>query len=385
MVRRHPTASTAGSPQLSAGKGRKQKRSVITLDEFTSAVYLPHIAMRKRSWRLDERILRQHISPVFGARKLAAIERQDVEDWLCRLTSGGLAPATCNRALSVFKTLCQEAALRGFLPAGQSPCAGVSPLKGCTLRERYLTEEEAQKLMRRLEQCGRPEASALRLLLLTGARKSEILRARWENVRTDLRLLIVPLSKSGRPRHIPLSAAAIAVLRALPRVPGSPWLFPGKAPGKPLSDLYSFWNSIRKELGLDGVRIHDLRHSYASFLVNSGHSLYEVQKLLGHSDPRTTMRYAHLGQAPLLAAAAPASGLRLRKNRTERETSRPDAPLRQLPGQIHSGRLPVSLIRCQNPARAGLSATEAQEGYHAAPKPRPRGAQSSPLRATVIH
>jgi integrase len=202
MVRRHPTASTAGSPQLSAGKGRKQKRSVITLDEFTSAVYLPHIAMRKRSWRIDERILRQHISPVFGARKLAAIERQDVEDWLCRLPTGGLAPATCNRALSVFKTLCQEAALRGFLPAGQSPCAGVSPLKGCTLRERYLTKEEAQRLMRRLEQCGRPEASALRLLLLTGARKSEILRARWENVRTDLRLLIVPLSKSGRPRHI---------------------------------------------------------------------------------------------------------------------------------------------------------------------------------------
>ena len=79
MVRRHPTASTAGSPQLSAGRGRKQKRSAITLDEFTSAVYLPHIAMRKRSWRLDERILRQHISPVFGARKLAAIERQDVE------------------------------------------------------------------------------------------------------------------------------------------------------------------------------------------------------------------------------------------------------------------------------------------------------------------
>ena len=303
MVRRHPTASTAGSPQLSAGKGRKQKRSVITLDEFTSAVYLPHIAMRKRSWRLDERILRQPISPVFGARKLAAIERQDVEDWLCRLPTGGLAPATCNRALSVFKTLCQEAALRGFLPAGQSPCAGVSPLKGCTLRERYLTKEEAQRLMRRLEQCGRPEASALRLLLLTGARKSEILRARWENVRTDLRLLIVPLSKSGRPRHIPLSAAAIAVLRALPRVPGSPWLFPGKAPGKPLSDLYPFWNRIRKELGLVGVRIHDLRHSYASFLVNSVHSLYEVQKLLGHSDPRTTMRYAHLGQAPLLAAA----------------------------------------------------------------------------------
>lgn len=303
MVHRHPTTSPEDSPHRSAGKDRKRKRSVITLDDFASLVYLPHIEMRKRSWSLDERILRQHISPVFGARKLAGIERQDVEDWLCGLSSGGLAPATCNRALSVFKTLCHEAALRGFMPAGQSPCAGVSPLKVHTLRERYLTKEEAQKLMRRLEQSIRPEAGALRLLLLTGARKNEILRARWENVRTDLRLLIVPLSKSGRPRHIPLSEAAVAVLRALPRVPGSPWLFPGKAPEKPLSDLYLFWNRIRRELGLDGVRIHDLRHSYASFLVNSGHSLYEVQKLLGHSDPRTTMRYAHLGQAQLLAAA----------------------------------------------------------------------------------
>ena len=178
MVCRHPTASTAGSPSQTAGKDRKRKRSVITLDEFTSSVYLPHIEIRKRSWRLDERILRQHISPVFGARKLTAIERQDVEDWLCGLSSGGLAPATCNRALSVFKTLCHEAALRGFMPAGQSPCAGVSPLKVHTLRERYLTKEEAQKLMRRLEQSIRPEAGALRLLLLTGARKNEILRAR---------------------------------------------------------------------------------------------------------------------------------------------------------------------------------------------------------------
>ena len=79
--------------------------------------------------------------------------------------------------------------------------------------------------------------------------------------------------------------------------------FPGHAPGKPLSDIYIFWNRLRNALGLTDVRIHDLRHTFASFLVNAGHSLYEVQKLLGHSDPRTTMRYAHLGQAALLAAA----------------------------------------------------------------------------------
>ncbi|WP_300686854.1 site-specific integrase, partial [uncultured Bilophila sp.] len=159
------------------------------------------------------------------------------------------------------------------------------------------------RLMRALEKSDRPEAFAIRLLLLTGARKSEVLKARWEHVRLDLRLLVVPLSKSGKPRHIPLSDEAIAIMRAIPRQPGNPWLFPGEAPGKPLSDLYLFWNKLRRELGLADVRIHDLRHTFASFLVNAGHSLYEVQKLLGHSDPRTTMRYAHLEQASLVTVA----------------------------------------------------------------------------------
>ena len=198
--------------------------------------------------------------------------------------------------------------MRGLLPAGQSPCAGVSSFKIHTQRERYLSREEAQRLMRALENSKHPEAFALRLLLLTGARKSEILKARWEHVRLELRLLIVPLSKSGRPRHILLSDAALDVVRAMPRTPGNPWLFPGHAPGKPLSDLYLFWNRLRRDLGLADVRIHDLRHTFASFLVNAGHSLYETQKMLGHSDPRTTMRYAHLGQASLLAAAETVSG-----------------------------------------------------------------------------
>lgn len=114
--------------------------------------------------------------------------------------------------------------------------------------------------MRALEKSDRPEAFALRLLLLTGGRKSEILKARWENVRLDQRLLTVPLSKSGRPRHILLSEEAIKILRALPRTPGNPWLFPGHAPGKPLSDIYRFWNELRRSLGLADVRIHDLAH-----------------------------------------------------------------------------------------------------------------------------
>ena len=304
MARHHPSAPSAQQASVQAGR----HEAPVTFDAFVSSIYLPHVKLRKRSWRVDERIARQHLSPAFGARELADIQRHEVEDWLHGLSAGGLAPATCNRILAVFKTICSLAAMRGLLPAGQSPCAGVSSFKIHTQRERYLSREEAQRLMRALENSKHPEAFALRLLLLTGARKSEILKARWEHVRLELRLLIVPLSKSGRPRHILLSDAALDVVRAMPRTPGNPWLFPGHAPGKPLSDLYLFWNRLRRDLGLADVRIHDLRHTFASFLVNAGHSLYETQKMLGHSDPRTTMRYAHLGQASLLAAAETVSG-----------------------------------------------------------------------------
>ena len=308
MTRHYSSTCSAASSSTQTDVSGRHTPDSVKLDAFVSSIYLPHVKLRKRSWRVDERIARQHLSPTFGGRRLADIQRHEVENWLYRLSSGGLAPATCNRILAVFKTICALAAMRGLLPAGQSPCAGVSPFKIHTQRERYLTQDEAQRLMRALEKSDRPEAFAIRLLLLTGGRKNEILKARWENVRPDQRLLTVPLSKSGRPRHILLSEEAIKVLRALPRSPGNPWLFPGHAPGKPLSDLYNFWNKLRRELGLADVRIHDLRHTFASFLVNAGHSLYEAQKMLGHGDPRTTMRYAHLGQASLLAAAETVSG-----------------------------------------------------------------------------
>lgn len=279
----------------------------MTLDGFVSQVYLPWIRSRKRSWSVDERITRQYLSPAFGHRPLKHIRRAEVERWFQALAQRHLAPATCNRILAVFKSVCSVAAVHGTL--GQSPCVGVAPFKVYLMRERYLAREEALRLMAVLEQSDRPEARALRLLLLTGARKSEILRLRWEHIRLDLRLLTVPLSKSGKPRHIPLSEEAAAVIRSIPHIPGTPWLFPGHSPGKPLSDIYLFWNRVRQKLGLQDVRIHDLRHTFASFLVSTGHSLYEVQKLLGHSDPRTTMRYAHLGQARLLAAAETVSDL----------------------------------------------------------------------------
>lgn len=284
-----------------AATERGTKSKPLTLDAFISQVYLPHIKARKRSWQTDDRIARRHLSPFFGDRILAKIKRNEVEDWLHGLLEKGHAPASCNRFLAVFKTICSVAEERGFLPVGKSPCLGVSSFKIYTQRERYLSREEAKRLMLALEHSGHIVAFALRLILLTGARKSEILKARWADINFEQRILTVPLSKSGKPRHIVLSQAAMAVIAEIPRK--GEWLFTSEVTGKPIPDIYLFWSKLRSEIGLNDVRIHDLRHTFASFLVNSGHSLYEAQAMLGHGDPRTTMRYAHLGRASLFAAA----------------------------------------------------------------------------------
>ncbi|MBQ4132364.1 MAG: site-specific integrase [Desulfovibrionaceae bacterium] len=291
----------AGSfPGRAAGRTPGEATDRGSLKSFVELVYFPHIRLRKRSWQLDERIAGQYIFPAFGECSLTALRRSAVETWLHGLAGRGLSPATCNRIFAVFRSVCSLAVAHGII--ARSPCAGVPPFKICRHRERFLSPDEAARLMAALGRSSRPEACALRLLLLTGARKSEILRARWENLSNDWQLLTAPLSKSGRPRHIFLSEEAAAAIRSLPRRPGSPWLFPGRSPDRPLSDIYRFWDGLRRELGLTDVRIHDLRHSFASFLVNTGHSLYEVQTLLGHSDPRITMRYAHLERGTLLAA-----------------------------------------------------------------------------------
>ena len=116
----------------------------------------------------------------------------------------------------------------------------------------------------------------------------------------ERRILTVPLSKSGKSRHIPLSDAALEVLREIPCTSG--WLFPSSRTGKAISSVFRAWDRVRRNAGLEDVRLHDLRHSFASFLVNSGCTLYEVQKILGHHNPKVTMRYAHLAQESLLRA-----------------------------------------------------------------------------------
>ena len=171
-------------------------------------------------------------------------------------------------------------------------------------RDRFLTPEETQRLIAAIEQDeNQTAAQAIMLLLLTGGRRNEITQAKWDYVNWERRTLLVPLSKSGKPRAIALNGQALALLRAIPRHDGNPYIFPSPVNGKPSASLFFPWDRIRKRAGLADVRLHDLRHSYASFLVNQGISLYVVQGLLGHAHSRTTQRYAHLAHETLLDAA----------------------------------------------------------------------------------
>jgi integrase len=139
------------------------------------------------------------------------------------------------------------------------------------------------------------------MLIYTGARRREVLTARWSDINVDLRLWRIPETKAGKPRHVPLADGAVSLLSKLPKT--SDWVFANPLTGKPFKNVYVSWDRSRRRAGLDDVRIHDLRHSFASFLVNNGRSLYEVQKILGHSQARTTQRYAHLAHGTLIDAA----------------------------------------------------------------------------------
>ena len=279
-------------------------KDVPTFGRFVSERYLPYAKTRKRSWKTDEIMLRTHLLPRFGELRMNRITRADVVAMHQQAREDGYAAGTCNRLLVLMKFIYNCAIRWDILPPKGNPCDGVEAFEDNGARERYLTPKEVRRLFEELD--GNPNVQVgqvIRLLLYTGARKREILDARWEHIDFERRLLTVPISKSGKPRHIPLSDAAMELLQSLPRDPELPWVFFNPKTKKPPVSIFYAWDTIRKRVGIPEVRLHDLRHSYASFLVNAGRSLYEVQKLLGHHDPKVTMRYAHLSPGALIDAA----------------------------------------------------------------------------------
>ncbi len=282
---------------------RAELRAIPTLAELVRDRYLPHVKSYKRSWCTDETVLRLHILPVLGSQYIDLVRAEPIAALVEAMREKGYATGTTNRVVIVLRHIFNLARKWRIPGAGENPTSGIN-LAPDVNRERFLTIEEAQRLIGSIEQDENElAAKAIMLLLLTGARRNEITHAKWEHVDRDKRTLLVPRSKSGKPRSVALNNAAVELLGAIRRGSESPYIFPSPATGRPSPSLYFPWQRIRVRAGLADLRLHDLRHSFASFLVNRGVSLYVVQGLLGHAHTRYTQRYAHLTSETLLDAA----------------------------------------------------------------------------------
>ena len=242
------------------------------------------------------------INPAIGSFKIVDVERKDIAELHHRFRH---KPYQANRTLGVLSKMFNLAEVWGLRPDGSNPCRHVPKYKE-KKRERFLSQNELQRLGQALSD-SRAEGTetihviaAFRLLLLTGCRLGEIQTLRWDYI-TDSGMEL-PDTKTGA-RRIPLPQAARAVLSALPREAGNPYVIAGSVAGKYATDLQKPWRRIRKRAGLEDVRIHDLRHTDASNAVSSGMPIQMVGRLLGHSQIQTTMRYAHLADDPVRRAA----------------------------------------------------------------------------------
>ena len=273
------------------------------------------------SWVSDRSNIERHIKPLLGRKMGKALTQADVARFQAdvavgkskadiRTKSRGRAivaggKGTAARSLAVLAAILQFGMGRGFIPT--NPARGVRLLKG-EKKERFLSEAEVAKLadaLNAMESEGAVSpsaAAAVRLLLLTGCRKSEILTLRWDWIDPERKCLRLPDSKTGA-KIVPLAAAALELLEEFSRRNDSMFVLPaGKGDGH-YAGLQKDWERIRARAGLPGLRLHDLRHSFASFAVAEGHSLFMVGKVLGHKQARTTEGYAHLSADPVIAVA----------------------------------------------------------------------------------
>ena len=209
-------------------------------------------------------------------------------------------PSTANAAVKTLSHMYALAESWGAVPEGTNPCRS-TVMYPARRRERFLTDTEFERLGRVLDEAevrggASPAAiAAIRLLMLTGCRKNEILALRWDDVDFREATLRLTDTKTG-PRAVSLSPSAASLLAGLPRGAGSPWVFPGRKRGRPMRSVDDAWKILRARAGLDDVRLHDLRHSYASRALALGETLPMIGKLLGHRRMETTARYAHLAR-----------------------------------------------------------------------------------------
>ena len=296
---------------------RQANRDAETLAEASQRFLIDHgPKLKPRSLEEYERLIDKTIIPALGKRLLNDITRADVTKFHTSLVA---TPRKANFALAVLSKIMSWAELHKLRPENSNPCQKIERFTE-NKRQRYLLNEEVDRLGNVLHELEQNEQespyviAAIRLLLLTGARLNEILTLQWRYVDLQRGLLLLPDSKTGQ-RPIFLNEDAAEVLQGLQRQANNPFVIVGDVEGQHLINLQKPWRRIRALAGLDDLRLHDLRHSFASFAAESGASLPMIGMLLGHTQPQTTQRYAHLVADPVRDLSQ-AVGSRLRQSLT---------------------------------------------------------------------
>lgn len=297
-----------------------EKLKDITVSELCD-LYLKEGCFSKRASTIaiDKGRIERHIKPLLGSKRISSLDKSDIEKFLNDVANGKTAKntktkkhgvarvrggkGTATRTVGLFGGIYTFAIKKGLISF--NPVHGIKKYPD-NIRERYLTADELKSLGEVLVKAEKGGTNIyglnlIKLLLLTGCRRGELLSLKWKNVNLEKGFLRLPETKTGY-KTVPLGEPAIELLNETPKISGTQFVFPG-AKGNGFQGLQKIWSQIRNEAGLEDVRLHDLRHTFASVGATSGSSLYILGKLLGHKDQKTTQRYAHLADDPLKNAA----------------------------------------------------------------------------------
>ena len=283
----------------------KKIENIPTLAHFFYKVYLPLAKLNKKSWKDDVSRFKNHIEPTLGNIQLNQITSAMLSDLKLEIKTEDRANATVNRSRALLSSMFNVAFEREIIE--QSPMTRVKKLVEQNQIERYLSEDELKRLMNVLANHHAHDidnqiiVGIVEMLLLTGARKGEVLNLKWSDLDENNHLWKLNENKSGKPRIIQLNSQAQQIIRRMSRK--YLYVFANPKTGLPFNDIRKTFQKILEAAQIENFRIHDLRHNFASMAVNNGCDIYVVQHLLGHASPTTTQRYAHLRQDTLRNAS----------------------------------------------------------------------------------
>lgn len=289
--------------------------SGVTLNSFLVEQYLPYVQSYKRSWKSDVSMIKTHIAPNLGQFVMCKVSAFEITNFIQTMKHKNLAPGTINRSLVLLRYAYKLAQRWQEPGVNLNAWLSIKQLKLDNRMERYLTPEQSANLLHSVKDSLNPQlVFIVAFLIYTGARKREVLEVKWSDINLDQSSWKISKNKSNKVRHVPLSEGALETLSAVREkwtcqqwgvsVEQNDFIFANPSTGKPFSSFFYSWDTARTKAGMPDLRVHDLRHSFASFLVNAGRSIYEVKELLGHADIKTTSRYAHLSHESLKAAVS---------------------------------------------------------------------------------